>query len=141
MPNLAPPEQIEYQLAIERLRYQQQLAEQAKLAATENQPPKLGWGVFLLALFLTIIQLGVTWLTGDTLGLILTIPISIGLFFMLRPYRKSMGETAWFANIIALVFDGLFDFIPFDILTLIWAFLASRNQTLQKLAHTASPKR
>jgi hypothetical protein len=102
-----------------------------------EKPPlkRMSVGLLISSLLLTLIQVAVTWFTGDTLGLILTIPISIGLYFMLRPYRKSMGQGVWLANKLALIFDSVFDFIPIDIVTIIWAFVSSRSKLIQKVTH------
>ena len=109
--------------------------------STAERPNQMGWIVFLIALALTFTQVGIEWLTLGTLGWILSAPISVILWFMMRPYTKSL-KSAKFIVGTSLVVDSLplIGLLPVDIVALLYVFIKSRSALVEHLANLAERK-
>ncbi len=124
--------EIKNELEIERA------AERMETEAGQESPPpqqkRMGILIFLISLFLMLLQTGVEWLTAGTIGWFVGVLISILLFVMLRPYTKSLKRAKFFMN-SSLVIDAIpvIDLIPIDIVALVFTFVKSRSKLLQKV--------
>lgn len=106
--------------------------------STTEKPNQMGWIVFLAALTLTFVQLGIEWLTLGAIGWMLAAPISVILWFMMRPYTKSL-KAAKFIVGTSLVIDSLpfIGLLPVDILAIVYVFTKSRSALAQHLTTLA----
>ena len=111
---------------------EKQLAAQKNLetekSASKKPLKRMGWGKFLLGLVLIIIQAVVDWLGVGIIGFLVGGPISLILWFMIRPYKKSLGSSYWFLN-GSLIADAIpfIDLVPIDLLFWPMAFYVSRR--------------
>ncbi|HVZ11121.1 MAG TPA: hypothetical protein VG941_01745 [Candidatus Paceibacterota bacterium] len=149
-------QEIWQQSQLEMLRAQESAAAQAAADETPQPVKRMGWLVFLAALFLILIQLLLNWLATLTaataVGLIVSVicwvadvGISAILFFLTRKYRKSMREARvlWDISLVIDAVPFIGDF-PLDLVALIYAFIKSRSKVVQhitakaeQIAHTA----
>ncbi len=109
--------------------------------STAERPNQMGWIVFLIALAFTFTQLGIEAITGGTIGFILCAPISVVLWFMMRPYTKSL-KAAKFIVGTSLVVDSLpfIGLLPVDIVAIIYVFVKSRSALAEHLANLAEKR-
>jgi hypothetical protein len=139
---------IRLNLAKERQEYQAQQAAQEKEGASEVK--RMGWGILIRGILLTLIQLGISWIAdavGATgVGLVVSAlcwvagaGISVILYFLLRPYRDSIKEIRFWIN-LSLVLNAipLIDSVPFDLIGIAYAFAKSRSHIVQKIASYAA---
>ena len=138
---------IRLNLEQERREYQEQQA----IEQAQNTPDvkRMGWGVLIGGLLLTLIQVGLSWLADATaatgVGLVVSAfcwagggIISVILYFLLKPYRESIKEIRLWVN-LSLVLNAIpfVDSIPFDVIAISYAFVKSRSHIVQKLASYA----
>lgn len=127
---------IRLNLDQQRREYQERLEmEQDEREAETTGPKKMGTGVFLIAMLLACLILGIEWLSWGTLGWLLAVPINIGSWFILRPYNKALKRGKWILG-TSLVTDS-FPFvgvIPVDMLGIIYVYLQSHSAAAEHLA-------
>ena len=130
---------IKLNLDQQRQEYMARLeADQEEREPETTGPKKMGFGLLLGALTLALIQLGIEWLTLGVLGWILAAPISVLLWFVMRPYTKSLKTAKWVlgSSLVAdsFPFVGL---IPIDIIAIIYVFIKSRSAFAEHIANMA----
>lgn len=133
---------IKLNLDQERQEYMARLeAEQKEREPETTGPKKMGPGILLFSLALAFIQLGIEWLTLGTIGWILGAPISVLLWFMLRPYTKSLKSAKWILG-SSLVTDSLpfIGLLPVDIVAIVYVFIKSRSALVEHLANLAEKR-
>jgi hypothetical protein len=137
---------IQLNLDRERRAYQaRELQRQDEKEAEENEekgrPKQMGWLILIFALALTSIQLGIEWLSLGTIGWMLAAPISVVLWFMLRPYTQRI-KTAKFILNTSLIVDSLpiIGLLPVDIVAILYVFVKSRSALAQHLARLAEKR-
>ncbi|HZZ99618.1 MAG TPA: hypothetical protein VFK07_02845 [Candidatus Paceibacterota bacterium] len=104
------------------------LERQAETSAPSKPVKRMGWVIFLLGLILIIVQTFVDWLGVGIVGFLIGGPISLILWLMVRPYRKSLGSLYWLLN-SSFIIDAIpfLDIIPVDFVFWIAAFFVSRK--------------
>lgn len=129
-----------YQLAVARnpaLIAQERQAADEKDQKEEQEKNKMGWGVFLLTLPLSIIADTIEIITLGTLGWFIGLGIDFILFLILGFTRA--GRKQWKKLISALLAESVpfINVLPIRTIMLIWSFMASRSKLLEML----SPKK
>lgn len=128
---MADDEITRLQLDQDRIEYQRRLeAEQEQREPdSTKQPRMMGWGILLFSLFLILIQTGIEWATAGTVGWFIGAPISLILWFILKPYRESMKDARRFLD-LTLFWTAipLVDVLPMDLIGVIFAFIVSRRK-------------
>jgi hypothetical protein len=99
----------------------------------------MGWGIFLIALVLSLIADVVELITAGTLGWFVGLFIDLILLVMLgfsKAGRKQFKKWIWGPLIETI---PILSTIPlFRVAFLIWAFASSRSKTLQAVSKVAS---
>jgi hypothetical protein len=119
----------QYQYALEEDRARQRLWTEEELVRQQEQAKnKMGWGIFLTALVLSLIA-DLAEMTG--IGIILTFIIDIILGFMLGFSKNARKQwKKWIAG-----------FLPIPLVRvalLIWSFISSRSEILQQVSRVRS---
>lgn len=126
-------ERVKYELELDRLRDRQaQEAGQAEQQSKQKQA-KMGWGVFLIALLLSLLADAVELFTLGTIGWLVGLFIDLILFLMLgftAAGRKQFKKWIWGPLIEKIPFLNALPFLRAAFL--IWSFVASRSQLVQK---------
>lgn len=136
-----PDDQYSYDLASDRARYQKMREEDLarQQAEEEQRQEQMGWGIFLVALFLSLIADVVELITAGTLGWFVGFIIDLILLAMLglsKAGRKQWKKWIW-GPIIEKV--PILATVPlFRAAFLTWAFVSSRSPLLQQLSKAAS---
>lgn len=134
-------DQYYYDLASERAKYeklrQADLARQQ--AEQEQKQEQMGWGIFLVALVLSLIADVVELLTAGTLGWFVGFVVDLILLAMLgfsKAGRKQWKKWIW-GPLIEKV--PILAAVPlFRVAFLTWAFVSSRSTLLQQLSKASS---
>lgn len=138
---MAVDDQYYYDLASDRARYQKMREEDlARQQAEEKQKQeRMGWGIFLIALFLSLVADVAELLTAGTLGWFVGFVIDLILLAMLglsKAGRKQWKKWVW-GPVIEKV--PILATVPlFRAAFLTWSFISSRSTVLQQLSKTAS---
>ena len=137
------------QINLERSRALQDKFQQENQAQQPEEPgiKRMGWGVFIIGFVLILLQVAIVDLSAATfflyvLGWLLGAILSVLLYFLKRPYKKSMKEASWMMDIILAgnlipFIDILMDIFPIGVIVWIYVFIKSRSKTIQKIAHKA----
>jgi hypothetical protein len=131
---------IRLNLDQERQAYEAKLEEEQEAREPESTgPKKMGTGVFLFALILTFIQFAVEIPDAGLLGWVVAAPISILLWFLLRPYNKSLKSGRWILGSL-LAWDAIpfISLIPVDIFAIIYVYVKSRSAVAEHLENLAN---
>lgn len=125
-----------YQQALEQDRARQRLWDKEnaeKLDGQDQENHKMGWGMFSIAFILSAIADIVEFFTVGTLGWFVGLIVDLILLAMLG-FSKA-GKQQWKKWIWGPVIEKIpvLSLIPFRIAFLIWAFVASRSEKLQKV--------
>jgi hypothetical protein len=125
----------QYQYALEEDRARQRL--EAENLAQQQEPPqaRMGWGIFLIALILSLIADIVEALTAGTIGWFVGLFIDLILFAMLgfsKAGRKQFKKWIWGPLIEAIPILSTVPFFRAGFL--IWAFVSSRSKMLQAVS-------
>ena len=125
-----------YQQALEQGRARQNLSDEQNAKNEKDQEfeqQKMGWGIFLVALALSLIADIVEFFTLGTLGWFVGLVVDLILLAMLgfsKAGKKQWKKWVW-GPIIEKI--PILSTLPFRVAFLIWAFVASRNKKLQKV--------
>lgn len=132
----------QYQYDLERDRARQRQLVEADLARQQLEAPErlpMGWGIFIIALILSLIADAAELLTGGTLGWFVGLFIDLILVVMLgfsKAGRKQFKKWIW-GPLIETV--PILSAVPFfRVGFLIWSFVSSRSTKLQAISKVAS---
>ncbi len=134
------PEQ-QYQYALEEDRARQRLWAEEDLARQQQEETqaRMGWGIFLIALILSLIADIVEFFTVGTIGWIVGLIIDLILLAMLgfsKAGKKQFKKWIWGPLIETI---PILSTIPlFRVAFLIWAFASSRSKKLQTVSGIAT---
>lgn len=134
-------DQYYYALKADQARYQKMREEDLARQQTEEEQKqeRMGWGIFLIALFLSLIADVIELLTVGTLGWFVGFIIDLILLAMLglsKAGRKQWKKWIW-GPIIEKV--PILAAVPlFRAAFLTWAFISSRSTILQHLSKAAT---
>ncbi len=123
-------QQYQYALATDRVRYQRMQEAEAiqEQEEKDQEMAKMGWGIFLSALFLSLVA---DILEISVIGAPFIIIIDVILGFMLGFSKGAMKQwKKWIAG-----------FLPIPLVRvalLIWSFISSRSPKLQQIGKLAS---
>lgn len=136
-----PDDQYYYDLETDRARYQKMREEDlARQQAEEKQKQeRMGWGIFLVALFLSLIADVAELLTAGTLGWFVGFVIDLMLLAMLG-FSKA-GQKQWKKWVWGPIIEKvpILAAVPlFRAAFLTWAFISSRSTLLKKATIVAS---
>lgn len=134
-----PEENNAYQLAIVRnpaQMAQEQQATEEKTRREEQEKNKMGWGVFIFSLLLSLIADLIEIFTAGTLGWFTGLLIDFVLFFTLGFTRA--GQKQWKKLIGALFAESIYvvNILPIRTIMLTWSFIASRPKLMSKIDKT-----
>ncbi len=137
---MEPTAEQQYQYALEEDRARQRLWAEEDLAhKQENAQARMGWGIFLIALLLSLIADVVEFFTAGTLGWFVGLFVDLILLAMLgfsKAGKKQFKKWIWGPLIEKI---PILSTIPlFRVGFLIWAFVSSRSKTLQAISGAAS---
>lgn len=121
-------EQNRYDLAIERMQYQRELNEAKQAESNSQAQAKMGWGIFLVGIFLSLIA-DILEILVVFFPLVFIIDIILGFMFGFSKGARKQWKK-WIAG-----------FLPIPLLRvalLIWSFISSRNAKLQTISGLAS---
>ena len=130
-------QQNQYKLERERAVYQQ--TQQTESEGQEQNSSRMGWGLFISALILSLIADVVELLTVGTLGWFVGFIIDLILAAMLG--FSSAGRKQWKKWIWGPIIETIpiLDAIPlFRAAFLTWSFVSSRSETLQTVSSIVS---
>lgn len=131
-------ERVKYELELDRLQDRQaQAAGQAEQPLKQKQA-KMGWGIFLIALLLSLLADAIELFTLGTIGWLVGLFIDLILFLMLgftAAGRKQFKKWVWGPLIEKIPFLNAIPFIRAGFL--IWSFVSSRSQLVQKVGAAA----
>ena len=136
-----PDDQYQYALEADRARYQKMREEDSarQQVEEEQKQERMGWRIFLIALFLSLIADLAELFTLGTLGWFVGFIIDLLLLAMLgfsKAGRKQWKKWIW-GPIIEKV--PILATIPlFRAAFLTWSFISSRSTVLQQLSKAAS---
>ena len=130
----------QYQYALEEDRARQRLwAEEDLARQQEEAQTRMGWGIFLVALILSLIADIVEFFTVGTIGWIVGFIVDLILLAMLgfsKAGKKQFKKWIWGPLIETI---PILSTIPlFRVGFLIWAFASSRSKKLQAVSEVAS---
>ncbi len=131
----------QYQYALEEDRARQRLWTEEDLAhqQQEETQARMGWGIFLIALILSLIADIVEFFTVGTIGWIVGFIVDLILLAMLgfsKAGKKQFKKWIWGPLIETI---PILSTIPlFRVAFLIWAFASSRSKKLQAVSEIAS---
>jgi hypothetical protein len=134
-------DQYQYDLALERMKYEKAQADQADRQAEirKQKESRMGWSVFLIALLLSLIADVVELFTLGTIGWLVGLVIDFILVLILgvsKAGRKQFKKWIWGPLIEKI---PIISAIPlFRVGFLIWAFISSRSEKLQAISHVVS---
>ncbi len=130
----------QYQYALEEDRTRQRLlAEGESARQQEEKKARMGWGVFLAALVLSLIADAAEFVTAGTIGWFIGLIIDLILFAMLgfsKAGQKQFKKWIWGPLIEKIPVLSTIPF--FRVGFLIWAFVSSRSQKLQAVSEIAT---
>jgi hypothetical protein len=130
----------QYQYALEEDRARQRLWAEEELARQQEQTKaKMGWGVFLIALILSLIADAAEFFTAGTIGWFVGLFVDLILLAMLgfsTAGRKQFKKWIWGPVIEKIPILAAIPFIRVGFL--IWAFISSRSKKLQAISKIAS---
>lgn len=136
------PNDNQYYYDLAQVRAQQRLQAEADLAQQElesKEQAKMGWGIFLIAGFLSLVADAAELLTLGTLGWFVGFIIDLILLAMLgisKAGRKQWQKWIWGPLIETIPILAAIPF--FRVGFLIWAFVSSRSKTLQGISNIVS---
>lgn len=113
----------------------QQIEEDPKEQAEQEQNQPIGWGVFLVAVAIGLIADAVELFTLGTIGWFVGLFLDFILVFVLllsEPTRKLWKKWTWGPVIEKIPIINIIPLIRVAFLT--WAFISSRSSKLQKLS-------
>ncbi len=129
----------QYQYALEEDRARQRLEAESLAQQQGSSQDKMGWGIFIVALILSLIADAVELITAGTLGWFVGLFIDLILLVMLgfsKAGRKQFKKWIW-GPLIETV--PILSAVPlFRVAFLIWAFASSRSKTLRAVSKVAS---
>ncbi|MEK7507417.1 MAG: hypothetical protein AAB585_02685 [Patescibacteria group bacterium] len=131
-------ERVKYELELDRLRYQRELAAEQAEEQSKQKQAKMGWGIFLIALLLSLVADAIELFTLGTIGWLVGLFIDLILFLMLgftAAGRKQFKKWIWGPLIEKIPFLNTIPFIRAGFL--IWSFVSSRSQLVQKVGTAA----
>ena len=130
----------QYQYALEEDRARQQLRTEEDLARQqEPSQARMGWGIFLVALVLSLIADVVEFFTAGTLGWFVGLFVDLILLAMLgfsKAGKKQFKKWIWGPLIEKVPILATVPFFRVAFLT--WAFISSRSKTLQAVSKVAT---
>lgn len=129
----------EYQYALEEDRARQRLEAESLAQQQGLSQTRMGWGIFLIALVLSLIADIVEVLTAGTIGWLVGLFIDLILFAILgfsKAGRKQFKKWIWGPLIETIPFLSAFPFFRAGFL--IWAFVSSRSEKLQVVSKVVS---
>ncbi len=131
----------QYQYALEEDRARQRLLAEEDLARQqeETKAARMGWGIFLAALVLSLIADVVEFFTAGTIGWFVGLIVDLILFAMLgfsKAGKKQFKKWIWGPLIEKIPVLATVPF--FRAAFLVWAFVSSRNETLQAASKIAT---
>jgi cell division protein FtsW (lipid II flippase) len=131
-----PTDEQNYQQELEQDRARQRLLDEEgteKLADQDQENHKMGWGLFSIAFILSAFADIVEFLTVGTLGWFVGLIVDLILLAMLGSSKA--GQQQWKKWIWGPIIETIpvLSAVPFRIAFLIWAFVASRSEKLQKI--------
>jgi O-antigen/teichoic acid export membrane protein len=127
----------QYQYALEEDRARQRL--EAEQLAQQQEPPKMGWGIFIIALVLSLIADAAELLTAGTLGWFVGLVVDLILLLMLgfsAAGRKQFKKWIWGPVIEKIPILAAIPFIRVGFL--IWSFVSSRSEKFQAVSRVAT---
>lgn len=129
----------QYQYALEEDRARQRLEAESLAQQQGPSQARMGWGIFIVALFLSLVADAAELLTGGTIGWFVGLFVDLILLAMLGfsvAGRKQFKKWIW-GPVIEKV--PILSAIPFiRIAFLIWSFASSRSKTLQAVSKVAT---
>ena len=129
----------QYQYALEEDRARQRLEAESLAQQQGSSQDKMGWGIFIVALILSLIADAVELITAGTLGWFVGLFIDLILLVMLgfsKAGRQQFKKWIW-GPLIETV--PILSAVPlFRVAFLIWAFASSRSKTLRAVSKVAS---
>jgi len=130
----------QYQYALEEDRARQRLWAEEDLARQQGETKaRMGWGIFLIALILSLIADVVEFFTAGTLGWFVGLIVDLILLAMLgfsKAGKKQFKKWIWGPLIETI---PILSTIPlFRVAFLIWAFVSSRSKKLQAVSEVAT---
>ncbi len=132
---MALTEEQQYQYALEEDRARQRLWAEEDLARQQKETKaRMGWGVFLVALILSLIADAAELLTAGTLGWFVGLIVDLILLLMLgfsTAGRKQFKKWIWGPAIEKIPILAAIPFIRVGFL--IWAFVSSRPKLVSKV--------
>jgi len=130
----------QYQYALEEDRARQRLWAEEDLARQQGETKaKMGWGIFIVALILSLIADAAEVFTGGTLGWFVGFFVDLILLAMLglsTAGRKQFKRWIWGPVAESIPILSTIPFIRVGFL--IWAFASSRSKTLQAVSKVAT---
>ncbi len=135
-----PTQEESYKYALEEDRARQRLlAEEDSARQQEEVEARMGWGIFLTALILSLVADAAEFFTAGTLGWFVGLVIDLILLLMLglsTAGRKQFKKWIWGPVIETVPLLSTFPFIR--VAFLIWSFVSSRSKKLRAVAEIAS---
>jgi hypothetical protein len=137
---MEPTAEQRYKYALEEDRARQRLLAEEDLARQQGETKaRMGWGIFLMALILSLIADAAEIFTGGTLGWFVGLFVDLILLAMLglsTAGRKQFKRWIWGPLVESIPVLSTIPFIRVGFL--IWSFVSSRSKMLQTVSEVAS---
>lgn len=132
-------EEVRMQLEQDRAWHQKMQEESyARQQAEQPQSEKMGWGIFLPALFLCVVADLIDAFTAGTIGWLIGIFVDLLLLLMLG--LSGSARKQWKKWLTGLAGESIpiIDALPLRSGFLLWSFISSRSEKLQEVSRIIS---
>ena len=123
-------EQLESNRALSQMETDRQVEEEE---SQPEEPPKMGWGIFIFAMFFSVIADAIELFTFGTIGWITGLGIDFILFIALGFSRAARKQ--WQKLLGALFVESIpiLNIAPLRSIMITWSFIASRPKLMSKI--------